>query len=131
QLIFPPEVSADPLVPCPRHPDPLVVIGKVMLSFPLFLLVPSIRDDAGTRYVIWTVLASHHLLALVFAFGGYSFSVDAESFHGDAVRFATTGKFILGIDFEFYTQVMARLYRWAGFFRLGGASRLLGAQISV
>jgi hypothetical protein len=103
----------------------------LLLSFPLFLLDPAVRSDKKTRYAVWIVLAAHHAITFVFVLGLVDLSIDAESFHRHAVKFATKGDHFFAIDFDFYVQAMGIIYRLGGFYRLGGASRLLAAQISV
>jgi hypothetical protein len=103
----------------------------MVLSFAVFLLDPSVREDSRTRYSIWVVMTLHHAVALLFAFAIVSFSIDAESFHRYGVKFATSGEHFFAIDFEFYTQALSLAYRLGGFYKLGGESRLLGAELSV
>lgn len=115
--------------------SPRDMAGWLLLYASLAVVISS-RTLRGDRRLFWVVilaLAAHHAVALIYAFrpGLLPSMIDADAFHKIAVRWAASGHFEWAIDFEFYASLLALAYRAGGFYRLGGASTLLGPELSV
>ena len=105
------------------------LIGWVLLCFSFFVIIlfRDIRNDFRMVFVIWFLLAIHHVIAIINAF---IFTVkgaegDASSFHYMATDWADHGEWLFVVGGEFYVQFLGFLYR------VLGPSHFLGEELSV
>jgi len=104
--------------------------GGWMMLIVNYLLILWYQPVSSSRYLLYTallLLTVHNVIAIFFAFSPDISAIwmDALFFHDNAQYIASHGSFSFAFGYRLYAELLVVFYR------VLGASRLLGAEISI